>query len=173
MDETQHKHRPDYPPKTPPPPKRPVEPARPDPPSAPAPKKSDAPELRRPAAFIRNRRVINWRLENAPWSPGKAAGNVVEQLTAWGYCGTEAQRDRFTAVTRTLATAALSDGGKRISVHLADQDGHALVVAMSHQSATVPDEAFLTEVTALGVASCGTDVNQDDAGNQRWALVEL
>ncbi len=172
MDETRSRNRPSYPPKTPPPPKRPVVPERPSPPSTPVPKKSAVPALR-PAAFIRNRRVKTWALENAPWSPGKASRRVVDQLVAWGYCGTEPQRLRFTEVTRVLAEAALGDGGRRISVHVADQDGHALVMVLSHQAAALPDEDFLREVSGLGVASCGSDVNRDDAGNQRWALVAI
>jgi hypothetical protein len=135
--------------------------------------KTATPPLRRPAALIRNRRAINWGLENAPWTPGKAARHVVEQLTGWGYCGTKAQRDQAAAVTQALTTAALADGGKRVSVHLADQDGHALIMVLSHRADTVPDEAFLTEISALGAASCGSDVNRDDSGNQRWALIEV
>src|SRR4051812_49907029 len=73
-------HRPDYPPKTPPPPKKPVEPPRPE-------GGNPGPLMVRPrlAARIANRRAANWTLENAPWTPAKAARHVIGKLAGWGY----------------------------------------------------------------------------------------
>ncbi|QCX73712.1 hypothetical protein C9F11_47135 (plasmid) [Streptomyces sp. YIM 121038] len=70
--------------------------------------------------------------------------------------------------------AALGDGGQRITVHVADQDGAALVMALSHQDGPGPSgEAFLEEIAALGVLSCGADTGRDEPGNRLWALLEL
>ncbi|MET9294397.1 hypothetical protein [Streptomyces sp. NPDC003077] len=168
-------HRPDYPPKTPPPPKRPVEPPRPEPDTKPAPHKT-ALATRRPAVVIRNRRVTNRVFENAPWSPGKAARHVGEQLTAWGYGDRVAVReDRCAKVTKELVRAALGDGGKRVTVHVADQDDTALILVLSHQDGPVtdPDPAFLAKISTLGVLSCGTETERNEPGNRRWALLHL
>ncbi|WP_244177543.1 DUF6083 domain-containing protein [Streptomyces atriruber] len=159
------KPRPDYPPKKPP------SPPPPDPPT----KQAAAPAVhRRPTVLIANRRAANWALENAPWSEKKAAVRVVEQLRAWGYLGAAAQQERYTAVTRGLARAALGDGGRRITVHVADQEGAALIMVLSHRDGPGRlDESFLPSVAALGVLSCGADTDGDEPGNRRWALLEL
>ncbi|MFD9904030.1 hypothetical protein [Streptomyces sp. NPDC059063] len=168
------KPRPDYPPKTPPPPKKPPSPPPPDPPTPPQKRAGAPPARRRPAALIANRRAANWVLESAPWSQAKAATKVVEQLRSWGHLTGTAQRKQYSAVTRLLAKAALGDGGQRITVHVADQDGAALIMALSHQDGPGQGgEAFLEEVAALGVLSCGADTERDEPGNRRWALLEL
>jgi hypothetical protein len=165
-------HRPDFPPKTPPPPKKPVEPPRPE-------SVTTASVLVRPrlAARIANRRAANWTLENAPWSPAKAGRHVIGKLAEWGYTLTADQKADVTAVTVLLARAALADGGRRISLHLADQDHQALILILSHQSGPAPDDPegadLLREVTALGVVSCGTDTDREDGGRRRWALTDL
>lgn len=163
-------HRPDYPPKTPPPPKKPVEPPRPEGNATPG------PVLVRPrlAARIANRRAANWTLENAPWSPAKAGRHVTEKLAEWGYQLDSGREASITAVTVLLARAALTDGGRRISLHLADQDRQALILLLSHQPGHAPvGEDLLRSVTALGVVSCGTDTDQEDGGRRRWALADL
>ncbi|MEU1078511.1 MULTISPECIES: hypothetical protein [unclassified Streptomyces] len=166
-------HRPDYPPKTPPPPKRPISPERPDPDTKPA----GAVATRRPAAVIRNRRAANWALENAPWSPPKAATRVVEQLADWGFVLGAGQRETVAAVTRALAVASLKDGGKRVTVHVAEEHRQALVLVLSHQDGPAPDadQGFLDTIVALGdvVVECGADTDRDEAGNRRWALLDL
>jgi hypothetical protein len=74
------------------------------------------------AARIVNHRVANWTLENASWTPAKVARYVTGKLGEWGYRLTEERAGSITAVTELLARAALTDGGRRINVHLADQD---------------------------------------------------
>lgn len=162
-------HRPHYPPRTPPPPKRPVEPPHPDS------TMSSAVRVRpRLSARIANRRAANWTLENAPWTPAKAARHVTVKLGEWGYLLTTARNDDITAMTELLARAALKDGGRRISLHLADQDHQALILLLSHQHGQAPDgEDLLRQVTALGVVSCGTDTDQSDGGCRRWAVTDL
>ncbi|MEU6990340.1 hypothetical protein ABZ953_06715 [Streptomyces sp. NPDC046465] len=124
--------------------------------------------------LIANRRAANWPLENAPWSEKKAGMRVVEQLRAWGYLGAAAQQERYAAVARRLTRAALGDGGRRITVHVADQDGAALIMVLSHLDGPgAADESFLPSVATLGVLSCGADTDGDEPGNRRWALLEL
>lgn len=129
------------------------------------------------AARIANRRAANWTLENAPWSPVKAGRHVVTKLTEWGYRLDHEREADITALTVLLARAALTDGGRRISLHLADQNHQALILILSHQSGPAPEgpegEDLLREVTALGVVSCGTDTDREDGGRRRWALTDL
>ncbi|MFE9118638.1 hypothetical protein [Streptomyces sp. NPDC007172] len=96
------------------------------------------------------------------------------KLGEWGYLLTAARNDDITAMTELLARAALRDGGRRISLHLADQDHQALILLLSHQRSQAPDgEDLLRQVTALGVVSCGTDTDQGDGGCRRWAVTDL
>ncbi|KOU44914.1 hypothetical protein, partial [Streptomyces sp. WM6378] len=126
------------------------------------------------AARIANRRAANWTLENAPWAPAKAGRHVTAKLAEWGYRLDSVREANITAVTVLLARAALTDGGRRISLHLADQDHQALILVLSHQAGHAPEgEDLLREVTGLGVVSCGTDTDQEDGGRRRWALTDL
>ncbi|MFE9369412.1 hypothetical protein ACFYM2_06490 [Streptomyces sp. NPDC006711] len=162
---TDQTHRPDYPPKTPPPPKRPVEPPRPE---------ADTTVATRPRmrAAIGNRRAANWALENAPWTPAKAGRHVLGQLDAWRYRPVPALADRLTQVTELLTRTALADGGRRVSLHLADQDQQALVMVLSHApGADVTSEELLRDVAELGASSCGADTATD--GRRLWAVIDL
>ncbi|KOU44870.1 hypothetical protein, partial [Streptomyces sp. WM6378] len=126
------------------------------------------------AARIANRRAANWTLENAPWAPAKAGRYVAGKLADWGYRLDGEREESITAVTVLLTRAALTDGGRRVSLHLADQDHQALILILSHQAGHAPEgEDLLREVTALGVVSCGTDTDQEDGGRRRWALTDL
>ncbi|OKI89077.1 hypothetical protein AMK10_30530 [Streptomyces sp. CB02058] len=66
---------------------------------------------------------------------------------------------------------AVADGGRRVSVHLADQDRQALIVALSHQPGPAATDAVLPELTALGAVACGTDTADD--GRRLWAILPL
>lgn len=127
-------HRPDYPPKSPPPPKKPVELPRPE-------GGTTGSVLVRPrlAARIANRRAANWTLENASWAPAKAGRYVAGKLGDWGYRLDDEREESITAVTVLLTRAALTDGGRRISLHLADQDHQALILILSHQAGHAPE----------------------------------
>lgn len=153
-------HTPDYPPKTPPPPKKPVSPPRPE---------TSLVGTARARMQVRNRRSANWSLEAASWSAGKASGHVLGRLHEWGYW----EVDRVAAdLTELLVRTAVADGGRRVSVHLADQDRQALIVALSHRSGlAVADTAVLPELTGLGAVSCGTDTAED--GRRVWAVLDL
>ena len=153
-------HTPDYPPRTPPPPKRPISPPRPDTSLAGTPRARMA---------LANRQAANWTMEAAPWSAAKASRMVVGRLHGWGY----RQADRTaTDLTELLVRTAVAAGGRRVSVHLADQDRQALIVALSHRAGmAVADGAVLPELTALGAVSCGTDTAED--GRRVWAVLDL
>ncbi|MYT72520.1 hypothetical protein GTY60_22985 [Streptomyces sp. SID8367] len=71
-----------------------------------------------------------------------------------------------------LVAIVQGDGGRRISVHLSEQDGRALVLALSHQepATQLADEA-LAALRGLGAASCGTETTVE--GRQVWALLDL
>ncbi|MER5556963.1 hypothetical protein ABT001_35890 [Streptomyces sp. NPDC002793] len=153
-------HTPDYPPKSPPPPKRPLQPPRPE---------TGLVGTARARMKVRNRRSANWCLEAAPWAAGKATEHVLRQLHEWGY----READQAAAdLTGALVRTAVADGGRRVSVHLADQERQALVVALSHQPGlAVGDTAVLPELTGLGAVSCGTDTAED--GRRVWAVIDL
>lgn len=153
-------HTPDFPPKTPPPPKRPAQPPRPE---------TGLAGTARARMQVRNRRSANWSLEAAPWSAGKARAHVLDQLHEWGYREAD---ETASALTELLVRTAVADGGRRVSVHLADQNRQALVVALSHRPGlAVTDTAVLPELTGLGAVSCGTDTADD--GRRVWAVLDL
>ncbi|MEU3881753.1 hypothetical protein [Streptomyces californicus] len=153
-------HTPDYPPKTPPPPKRPISPPRPETSLAGTP---------RARMQVRNRRAANWSLEAAPWSAKKACAHVLERLHEWGYRETDAAA---AGLTELLVRTAVADGGRRVSVHLADQNRQALIVALSHRPGlAAADTAVLPKLTSLGAVSCGTDTADD--GRRLWAVLDL
>ncbi|MFF2864552.1 hypothetical protein ACFVSX_32310 [Streptomyces rubiginosohelvolus] len=153
-------HTPDYPPKTPPPPKRPLSPPRPE---------TGLAGTGRARMQVRNRRTAAWSLEAAPWSAGKASVHVLGRLHEWGY--READK-AASSLTELLVRTAVTDGGRRVSVHLADQNRQALIVALSHcPGLAVADSAVLPELTGLGAVSCGTDTAED--GRRVWAVLDL
>ncbi|MFH8760356.1 hypothetical protein [Streptomyces atroolivaceus] len=118
---------------------------------------------------VRNRRSANWSLEAAPWSAKKATGHVLDRLHEWGY--READQ-AAAALTELLVRPAVADGGRRVSVHLADQDRQALIVALSHRPGlAVTDDAVLPDLTARGAVACGTDTADD--GRRLWAILPL
>ncbi|MEU8757881.1 hypothetical protein [Streptomyces sp. NPDC048659] len=158
---------PDYPPKTPPPPKKPVELPRPDP------KGPHNPRPDQRAAVMRNRRGVNWPFESAPWAAGRAASRVLDQLTAWRFPLDDRQKTQVDQVVRILVAAAVRDGGKRISVHLADNNSAAAAIAVySHDTTPVPAPSLLAlaELRAAGVSDCGTET--DLQGRCHWAIYE-
>ncbi|MFF8382324.1 hypothetical protein ACF053_01565 [Streptomyces kanasensis] len=171
---------PSYPPRTPPPPKRPVEPPRPDPKGAAGDTVATRARLR---ARIANRRAGNWTYDTAPWasssSPSKAGDDVLARLRAWGYHLSDDHP--VVALTARMVRAAVTDGGRRASVHLADEEEgrQVVVLVLSHRPDTTagdaePDDGgLLQELAVLGAGSCGTETDRDGGGRRRWALVAL
>ncbi|MFJ4473207.1 hypothetical protein ACIP2X_37735 [Streptomyces sp. NPDC089424] len=158
------KPRPDYPPKTPPPPKRP--------PSPPPPERTmqypvQVPTLRG-RRVMANRQGATWSLEAQPWAAKKAVTHVAERFTKWGLRQPATLQD----VVRLLVATVVEDGGRHISLHLAEQDRQALILALSHQPTAVgASDAVLTQLQELGAVSCGTEVTAE--GRQVWALLDV
>ncbi|MFD9240422.1 hypothetical protein ACFV0D_00495 [Streptomyces sp. NPDC059556] len=165
---------PSYPPRTPPPQKKPVEAPRPKPSTTPVTVSLPLPgpgqarlQARRPRMTIRARRAANWALTGYPWVAGQAVGKVTETVRAWGYAHPE--DGALDKAVRLLVDAAAADDGRRISVHLADQDDMLLIAVLSHSSAE-PDETILSALAAVpGTSSCGTDASDD--GRRVWAVL--
>ncbi|MFJ8982822.1 hypothetical protein [Streptomyces sp. NPDC102282] len=93
----------------------------------------------------------------------------MSRLHEWGY----RQADQAASdLTELLVRTAVGDGGKRVSVHLADQNRQALIVSLSHQTGlTVSDDTVLRELAALGAVSCGSDTAED--GRRVWVVLDL
>ncbi|MFG2982188.1 hypothetical protein ACGFYQ_13165 [Streptomyces sp. NPDC048258] len=124
--------------------------------------------LTRGRMAIRNRRVANWSLTGDRWAAQKAVSRVLETARSWGY--TRPDDVAMEQTVRLLVGAAVADEGKRISLHVADQEEMLLVVVLSHTAAE-PDEDVLVRLAAVpGVSSCGTDAGPD--GRRVWALLE-
>ncbi|MDG4859046.1 hypothetical protein P8605_12925 [Streptomyces sp. T-3] len=159
------KPRPDYPPKTPPPPKKPPSPPPPQQLGPDVPVRLQAVRGRRVMA---NRKGATWPLEAQAWAGKKAVTKVTDQLTAWGL-PSPASLDE---VVRLLITSVVQDGGRRVSLHLAEENRQALILVLSHQPEP-PDlaDTVLPRLHALGAVSCGTEVTAE--GRQVWALLDL
>lgn len=169
---------PSYPPRTPPPQKKPVEAPRPKPTTRPTsllPGGLPLPAAgaqriaaRQPRMAVQNRRVSNWALPGDGWAAKKATNHVVETVRSWGYtCPGDAAIER---TVHLLVGAAVSDQGRRISVHLADQDDLLLVLVLSHTAAE-PAGDVLTQLAAVpSTSSCGHDASSE--GRRVWALLE-
>ncbi|WP_327166856.1 hypothetical protein [Streptomyces zaomyceticus] len=165
---------PTCPPRTPPPQKKPVEAPRSQPSTKPVTSLLPLPgpqqarlDVRRPRMAIQDRRAANWALTAYPWTATQAVGKVTETVRAWGYA--HPADDVLEQAVRLLVDAATADEGRRISVHLADQDGMLLVVGLSH-AGTSPDDTILTDLAAVpGTASCGTDAS--DEGRRVWTVL--
>ncbi|MFF3313613.1 hypothetical protein [Streptomyces sp. NPDC002952] len=164
------KPRPDYPPKTPPPPKKPPSPPPPQtwliPPSLPVPQRFG----RSGRPVMKNRQGAAWTLEAQPWAPGKAFAEVTGRLDKWSL-----RAPAFLEpLVRQLVTTVVADGGRHVSLHLAEQNNQILLLALSHQTdpALRPlSDDVLTTLRELGAASCGTEATAE--GRQVWALLDL
>ncbi|WP_073907752.1 hypothetical protein [Streptomyces sp. CB00455] len=125
---------------------------------------------------IRNRRTAGLVFRADAWAARKAAAQTAVQVRAWGYAAV-GERDLEAAVGLLVETA-VADGGKRVSLHLADQDDRILVVALSHRPAPAAApgtvdrvDGLLAALAALGtVVGCGTDRAED--GRRLWALLD-
>lgn len=161
-------HRPDYPPKTPPPPKRPVEPPRPEQPAA----SSYVP------VTIRGRSVRNWAFTPSPAAAARAGREVAEALHRWGY---RPKDDHPRQVVELLFRSAAQDGGRRISLHLADDEtqNQVMVLAISHRQDMPPgdddqvlrDAEHMRTLAALGPRDVGVETTPD--GRRWWVGLDL
>ncbi|MFD3330293.1 hypothetical protein [Streptomyces sp. NPDC058701] len=117
---------------------------------------------------MRNRRAAGWTLPADRWAAGRAAARIIAAVRGWGY-----EHPGDESIGRSVALlvgAGVTDGGKRVSVHAADQDDLILIVVLSHRAGPAPDDdAFLKRIAAVsGSASCGSDAAED--GRRVWTL---
>ncbi|MFJ9635007.1 hypothetical protein ACIRU8_45680 [Streptomyces sp. NPDC101175] len=156
--------RPDYPPKTPPPPKKPPSLPPPQTRIATAPVRLEAFRGRRVMA---NRQGATWSLEAQPWVRKKAVADITARLAKWGLRKPAELDD----VVLLLVSSVVGDGGRQISVHLAEQDHQALILVLSHRpEATDLQDQVLPRLHDLGAVSCGTELTPD--GRQVWAVLD-
>ncbi|MFD9400285.1 hypothetical protein ACFWA4_15915 [Streptomyces sp. NPDC060011] len=119
---------------------------------------------------MRNRQGTAWSLEAQPWAPGRAFAEVMGRLDKWSLQAP----DCLEPLVRQLVTTVVADGGRHISLHLAEQSDQILLLALSHQTASASrplNEDVLTTLRELGAASCGTEMTAE--GRQVWAVLDL
>ncbi|MEU9234035.1 hypothetical protein [Streptomyces subrutilus] len=156
---------PSFPPKSPPPQKKPVEPPRPQPVTKPQSVTGVPPRL-----VVHNRRTQVLAFRADEWAAKKAAGQAALAVAEWDHPLLD-EHDFLKAV-HGLVSAAVEGGGKRVSVHLADQGKKILVMALNHQAGEqegtdqVPSEVALLRT----VDACGTHTDHD--GHTWWALID-
>ncbi|MFF9090809.1 hypothetical protein ACF1BE_31405 [Streptomyces sp. NPDC014991] len=115
---------------------------------------------------MRNRRGASWTLDTAPWAPARAASNVTARLADWGLTAATS----LDQVVRLLTATVIADGGRRISIHLSEQNGMALVLCLSHRHADTGEAAdLLIGLRDLGADSCGIETTAE--GRHVWALM--
>lgn len=153
-----------YPPRTPPPQTRSVESSRPQPATKSA---NEMPVRTQPRMVVRNRRTAAYPFRADEWAPAKAVRQVLETVRGWGY--PDLDEDDLERVVRVFVTAAVADGGKRLSVHLGDQEQKVLVAVLSHTTGASDQAVLGTVATLATVDSVGTDTGQD--GRRMWAVL--
>ncbi|MER6916435.1 hypothetical protein ABT354_32645, partial [Streptomyces sp. NPDC000594] len=118
--------------------------------------------------LMANRPGAAWTLESQPWSAPKAIRLVREHLAQRG----RRTPDSTDEVVQLLVRAAVADGGRTISLHLAEQNRTLLVLALSHQpDPPALDDSLLPALHRLGVLSCGTETGTD--GRRLFAVLPL
>ncbi|KAB2587491.1 hypothetical protein F5983_37710 [Streptomyces arboris] len=108
----------------------------------------------------------------------RAGRQVVQALQRWGYRLKDDQPQR---VVELLFRSAAEDGGRRISLHLADDEerNQVMVLALSHRQdmqlgdddQVLRDTEHMRCVAALGVRDVGVETTLD--GRRWWAGLDL
>ncbi|MFD7628844.1 hypothetical protein ACFV7Q_22890 [Streptomyces sp. NPDC059851] len=131
--------------------------------------KPQPPSRERARLAVRNRQTAALVYRSDEWAAKKAAGEALATVRGWGYG--ELDAGDLDEVVRLLVGAVVTDGGKRVSVHLADQDRSVLVLVLSHRvDAGRGERQLLTDLaTVPSVHTCGSDVGED--GRRVWALL--
>ncbi|MFF4448779.1 hypothetical protein [Streptomyces sp. NPDC001502] len=152
-------------PKSPPPQKKPVEPRRPQPATEPKSLTGMPPRL---VVTSRRTRVPAFRADQ--WAAKKAAGQAALAIAEWNY--PQPDEHDFLKTVHGLVDTAVAGGGKRVSVHLADQDAKILIMVLSHQTNDQESAGQVpTDVALLrAVDACGTHTDHD--GHTWWALLD-
>ncbi|MGP3690673.1 hypothetical protein ACTVZO_39295 [Streptomyces sp. IBSNAI002] len=116
----------------------------------------------------RRSRVMALRADQ--WAMRKAAAQAALAVAAWDYPLLD-EHDLLKTV-HGLVHAAVAAGGKRVSIHLADQDAEILVMVLNHQTDGQDDAGQVpAEVAVLRtVDACGAHTDHD--GHAWWALLD-
>ncbi|MFD4034413.1 hypothetical protein ACFWVP_28860 [Streptomyces sp. NPDC058637] len=127
---------------------------------------------------IRGRRSRNWPYEASATVAGRAGRVAEDAVTRWGYKVTGHQ---VQAVVELLFRAAAEDGGRRLSVHLADDEDRSqvLVLVISHrQDMPVGDDdqvlreaQHMRTLASLGPRDVGVETTSE--GRRWWAGLDL
>ncbi|WP_256987046.1 hypothetical protein [Streptomyces sp. BR123] len=127
------------------------------------------PSRERARLAVRNRQTAALVYRSDEWAVKKAAVEALATVRGWGYG--ELDADDLDEVMRLLVGTVVADGGKRVSVHLADQDRSVLVLVLSHRVAGGRGEQHLLGdlATVPSVHTCGSDIGED--GRRVWALL--
>ncbi|MGP3690679.1 hypothetical protein ACTVZO_39325 [Streptomyces sp. IBSNAI002] len=122
-----------------------------------------------PRLVVANRRSRVMALRADQWAARKAAAQAALAVAAWDYPLLD-EHD-FLKTVHGLVHAAVAAGGKRVSIHLADQDAEILVMVLNHQTDGQDDAGQVpAEVAVLRtVDACGAHTDHD--GHAWWALL--
>lgn len=106
-------------------------------------------------------------MESRPWAETKAVERVVDQPKRWTLNAPRHLND----VVRELMRTVLRDGGRRVGLHLGEQNRQILALVLSHQAGRESAlDPVLSRLQELGVVSCGTEASTE--GRQVWAVVD-
>ncbi|MFI6142435.1 hypothetical protein ACIBCC_30115 [Streptomyces griseus] len=127
---------------------------------------------------IRGRSVRNWALTPGKGAAAQTGREVVTALHQWGY---RPKDDQPQKVVELLLRAASGDGGRRVSLHLADDEdrNQVMLLALSHLQDMPPDDddqvlrdnEHMRALAALGPRDVGVETLP--SGRQWWAGLDL
>ncbi|MFD7788501.1 hypothetical protein ACFV4Q_36255 [Streptomyces nojiriensis] len=122
-----------------------------------------------PRLVVTSRRAKVLAFRSDQWAARKAAGQAALAVAGWDYPLLD-EHD-FLKTVHGLVHTAVAGGGKRVSVHLADQDDKILIMVLNHQTGEQDDAGGVpAEVAVLRtVDACGTHTDHD--GHAWWALL--
>ncbi|MFD4795015.1 hypothetical protein [Streptomyces anulatus] len=120
----------------------------------------------------------NWALAPSKGAAAQVGQKVVTALYQWGY---RPKDDQPQKVAELLLRAAAQDGGRRVSLHLADDESRnqVMLLALSHRPDMPPgdddqvlrDAEHMRTLAALGPRDVGVETTQ--SGRQWWAGLDL
>ncbi|MEU6632853.1 hypothetical protein ABZ905_31905 [Streptomyces parvus] len=127
---------------------------------------------------IRGRGVQNWAVVPNQGAADRIGREVAKTLHQWGY---RPKGDQPQRVVELLLRSADRDGGRRVSLHLADDEdrNQVMLLALSHRQDMPPgdddqvlrDTEYMRALAALGVRDVG--VETEPRGRRWWAGLDL
>ncbi|MFI1226070.1 MULTISPECIES: hypothetical protein [unclassified Streptomyces] len=129
-------------------------------------------------ARIRGRNVRNWAVTPSRGAAVRIGQEVAKALHQWGY---RPKDDQPQKVVELLLRSADQDGGRRVSLHLADDEdrNQVMFLALSHRQDMPPgdddqvlrDAEYMRALAALGPRDVGVETTL--SGRQWWAGLDL